>query len=197
MNSDCIIWQKYFVNFRRIQILRHFPLKNVWELWLIRSGQFARVINCHVSVSRLAMFFPMHVSKISGTGSCSTENDHIICLLDKLYMLTTLLSSPYPNDAQNHKSNLSYAIGIVANHNSYMMKYIRHPDLFSELAVVRAEGKYKQVIREFQSIRLIILDEWLLFPLTATEARDVLEIVEGKYACRLKYGLLENLIFIF
>ncbi len=35
--------------------------------------------------------------------------------------------------------------------------------------------------RRGQSVRLLILDEWLLFPLTATEARDVLEIVEARY----------------
>ena len=79
------------------------------------------------------------------------------------------------------KSYLSCAIGIAANRNFYTVKYIRLPDLFSDLAVARAEGTYKQVIREFQSVRLLILDEWLLFPLTATEARDVLEIVEARY----------------
>jgi len=79
------------------------------------------------------------------------------------------------------KSYLSCAIGIAANRNFYTVKYIRLPDLFSDLAVARTEGTYKQVIREFQSVRLLILDEWLLFPLTATEARDVLEIVEARY----------------
>ncbi len=33
----------------------------------------------------------------------------------------------------------------------------------------------------YQQVRLLILDEWLLFNLKETEARDLLEIVESRY----------------
>ena len=38
-------------------------------------------------------------------------------------------------------------------------------------------GKFKQ----FKQVKLLILDEWLLYPLKDTEARDLLEITEGRY----------------
>jgi DNA replication protein DnaC len=36
-------------------------------------------------------------------------------------------------------------------------------------------------MRQFRLVRLLILDEWLLYPLKETEARDLLELTEGRY----------------
>ena len=39
----------------------------------------------------------------------------------------------------------------------------------------------KKVIKEYKRIGLLILDEWLLVPLSSLEARDLLEIVEARH----------------
>ena len=78
------------------------------------------------------------------------------------------------------KTYLACAFGIAACRNFYSVKYIRLPDLLNELAVARGEGIYKKVMKQYKKVKLLILDEWLLVPLTHTEARDLLEIVEAR-----------------
>jgi len=79
------------------------------------------------------------------------------------------------------KSYLACAFGVTACRNFYAVKYIRLPELLNELAVARGEGIYKKVIKEYKRISLLILDEWLLMPLSFLEARDLLEIVEARH----------------
>ena len=54
-------------------------------------------------------------------------------------------------------------------------------ELLNDLAIARGEGTYKQLIKEIKKISLLILDEWLLIPLSSMEARDLLEIVEARH----------------
>jgi DNA replication protein DnaC len=49
------------------------------------------------------------------------------------------------------------------------------------LAVARGEGIYQKVMKQYKNISLLILDEWLLVPLTNNEARDLLEIIEARH----------------
>ena len=79
------------------------------------------------------------------------------------------------------KTYLSNALGMSAARNFYTVKYIRIPDLLVELAIARGEGSYRKIINRYKQMKLLILDEWLLFPLKETEARDLLEIVEARY----------------
>jgi len=79
------------------------------------------------------------------------------------------------------KSYLSCALGMEACKRYYSTKYIRLPELLSELAVARGEGKFKETIKQYQKYTLLILDEWLLVKLTETEARDLLEIIHARH----------------
>ena len=79
------------------------------------------------------------------------------------------------------KSYLACAIGVSACRKYNSVKYIRLPDLLNELVVARAEGTYKKVIHQYKKVRLLIIDEWMLTPLTETEAHELLEIVEARY----------------
>lgn len=79
------------------------------------------------------------------------------------------------------KTYLSCAFGMAANRNFYMVKYVRLPDLLNELAISRGDGTYRKVIKQYKQVKLLILDEWLLFPLKESETRDLLEIVEFRH----------------
>ena len=79
------------------------------------------------------------------------------------------------------KTYLSNALGMGACRNFYPVRYVRLPDLLGELAIARGEGNYRKVIKAYKQVKLLILDEWLLFSLKETEARDLLEIVESRY----------------
>lgn len=79
------------------------------------------------------------------------------------------------------KTYLANAFGMAASRNFYTVRYVRLPDLLSELAIARVEGNYRKVIKNYKLVKLLILDEWLLYPLKESEARDLLEIAEGRY----------------
>jgi DNA replication protein DnaC len=79
------------------------------------------------------------------------------------------------------KTYLSNAFGMAANRNFYTVRYVRLPDLLGELAIARGDGTYRKVIKQYKQTRLLVLDEWLLFPLKESETRDLLEIVESRY----------------
>ena len=78
------------------------------------------------------------------------------------------------------KTYIACALGIAANRNYLTAKYVRLPDLFSDLSVARADGSYRKMLKQYTQVKLLILDEWLLFNLKETEARDLLEIIEAR-----------------
>jgi len=81
----------------------------------------------------------------------------------------------------NGKTYLSNAFGMAASRNFYTVKYIRLPELLGELAIARGEGRYPKVVKQYKQAKLLILDEWLLFPISDTDARDVLDIVNARH----------------
>jgi DNA replication protein DnaC len=80
------------------------------------------------------------------------------------------------------KTYLACALGIAANRNFFTSRYVRLPDLFSDLALARTDGTYRKVIKQYTQAKLLILDEWLLYPLKETEAHDLLEIIESRHS---------------
>ena len=54
------------------------------------------------------------------------------------------------------------------------------PDLLNELAVAHGEGTFEKVIKSYQKINLLIIDEFLLTPLASDQARELLEIIESR-----------------
>jgi DNA replication protein DnaC len=79
------------------------------------------------------------------------------------------------------KTYLACALGIAASRGFFTVRYVRLPDLFSDLALARADGSYRKVIKQYTKAKLLILDEWLLFPLSESETRDLLEIIEARH----------------
>lgn len=79
------------------------------------------------------------------------------------------------------QSWLKYILAFTAaNRNYYEVKYIRLPDLLVEIAMARATNTYQDLMRRYKKVPLLILDEWLLYSLKETEARDLLELVEAR-----------------
>jgi DNA replication protein DnaC len=79
------------------------------------------------------------------------------------------------------KTYIANALGVTAGRNFYSVRYVRLPDLLGELSIARAEGNYRKIMKSYRQVRLLILDEWLLYPLKDSEARDLLEITEARY----------------
>jgi DNA replication protein DnaC len=79
------------------------------------------------------------------------------------------------------KTYMACAFGIAACKNFLRVKYVRLPDLLNDIAVARNVGTYKKLLQQYKRVDLLILDEWLLHRLKEPEARDLLEIVEGRH----------------
>ena len=54
------------------------------------------------------------------------------------------------------------------------------PDLLNELAIAHGDGTLKKVINAYQKIDLLILDEFLLSPVSSEQTRELLEIIEAR-----------------
>jgi DNA replication protein DnaC len=109
--------------------------------------------------------------------------------LDKA-TISTLATCNYIQDKHNivilgaagaGKSYLGCAFGVAACRNFFGVKYVRLPELLNDLAVARGEGSFKKMIKEYKKVSLLIVDEWLLMPLSSPEARDLMEIVEARH----------------
>lgn len=79
------------------------------------------------------------------------------------------------------KTYLACALGMAAVRNFLTVKYVRLPELLVELSIARNNGTFPKVIQQYKKPALLIIDEWLLYPLKETEARDLLEIAEARY----------------
>jgi DNA replication protein DnaC len=49
------------------------------------------------------------------------------------------------------------------------------------MALAHCNGAYQTLMKQYKKVRLLILDEWLLTPLSQNEARDLLEIIETRH----------------
>ncbi len=105
-------------------------------------------------------------------------------------LLTTLSTCNYICEHHNvillgptgsGKTYIGCALGVSAVRNFLKVKYTRLPELLTELTIARASNTFPKVIQQYQKIPLLIIDEWLLYPLKETETRDVLEIIEARY----------------
>ena len=81
------------------------------------------------------------------------------------------------------KTYIACCLGISACRNFMSVKYIRLPDLLEELSIAHGEGTYKKVIKYYQKVDLLILDEFLLIHLNTNQAMELFEIIEARSKC--------------
>ena len=60
------------------------------------------------------------------------------------------------------KTYLACALGMAAVRNFMKVRYVRLPELFTELAIARGDASFLKVIQQYKRPALLILDEWLL-----------------------------------
>jgi len=82
------------------------------------------------------------------------------------------------------KSWLASALGHRACRDNRSVLYQRVPKLLPELALARADGRHRRLLRSLTSPQVLILDDWGLAPLDAAARHDVLEILEDRYGRR-------------
>ena len=84
----------------------------------------------------------------------------------------------------NGKTYLACALGEAACRKHLSVRYIRMPELLDELCYAKANNEFKKVVKAYQKVYLLILDEWLIRCLTPEESYNLFEIIEA----RTKHG---------
>ena len=84
----------------------------------------------------------------------------------------------------NGKTYLACALGEAACRKHLSVRYIRMPEILDELCYAKANNEFKKVVKAYQKVDLLILDEWLIRCLTPEESYNLFEIIEA----RTKHG---------
>ena len=79
------------------------------------------------------------------------------------------------------KSFIACALGNAAARAGYTVLYLRAPRLFETLQQARGDGSHLKTLNRLGKVQLLIIDDFLLTPLSDWERRDLLEVIEDRY----------------
>jgi len=79
------------------------------------------------------------------------------------------------------KSYIACALGNSAARAGYTTLYTRAPRLLESLQHARGDGSHLKLLDKLSRVQLLIVDDFLLTPLSEWERRDILEVAEGRY----------------
>jgi DNA replication protein DnaC len=79
------------------------------------------------------------------------------------------------------KTYMASALTFKACQDGFSARYQRLPRLLQDLEIARADGTYKNKLASLARIDLVILDDWLVSPLSDLGRRDIFEILEDRY----------------
>ena len=83
------------------------------------------------------------------------------------------------------KSYLACALGQKACRMGYRVFYQRLTRLLAELDIARGDGRYPRLVNTLSKIDVLILDDWgLEGGITDRQRRDLLEVLDDRYASR-------------
>lgn len=82
------------------------------------------------------------------------------------------------------KSYLACALAHKACREGFRSLYLRASRLFDDLALAKADGRYRKILAAYAKIDLLVIDDWGLTVLTDEQRRDLLEILEDRHDLR-------------
>jgi DNA replication protein DnaC len=91
--------------------------------------------------------------------------------------LNTLVLGP----TGSGKSFMSCALGLSACRTNHSVRYYRTSRLLFQLARSHLDDSYSKLLASLAKIDLLILDDWMRDPISASETRDLLEILDDRF----------------
>lgn len=79
------------------------------------------------------------------------------------------------------KSFLACALGNKACRDGHTVVYRRANRLYDEIAQARADGSYGALLRRLAKTAVLILDDFVMEPLSPKDRREILEVIEDRY----------------
>ena len=78
------------------------------------------------------------------------------------------------------KTYFGCAFGMEACKQFYSTKYTRMPDMLLELEAARDDHNFPAVLKKYTKPALLIIDEWLLIPLSSDECKNLFEVIHKR-----------------
>ena len=78
------------------------------------------------------------------------------------------------------KTYLACAIANRACRNGFAAMYKRAPRLYQEIAIARADGSYPKLMNKLAKIKVLIIDDFCIAPMSDPQRRDLLEVLEDR-----------------
>lgn len=82
------------------------------------------------------------------------------------------------------KTYVGCALAQQACRKGYRAMYRRASRFFDELRLARADGSYPRLLSRIARVDVLVIDDFAIAPVTETERRDLLEVLEDRYATR-------------
>jgi DNA replication protein DnaC len=82
------------------------------------------------------------------------------------------------------KTYVSCALAQQACRKGFRAMYRRAPRLFDELRLARADGSYPRLLSRIARVDVLVIDDFAIAPVADSERRDLLEVLEDRYAMR-------------
>jgi DNA replication protein DnaC len=82
------------------------------------------------------------------------------------------------------KTYLACALAHKACREGHRALYQRLPRLLHDLEIAKGDGRYRTLLASLQRIDLLILDDWGVTPMTDQNRRDLLELLDDRYATK-------------
>jgi DNA replication protein DnaC len=82
------------------------------------------------------------------------------------------------------KTWLACALAHQACREGYSTLYLRLPRLLHDTALARGDGRYPKLLTSLAKLDLLVIDDWGMAKLNTENLRDLLEILEDRYAAR-------------
>jgi len=78
------------------------------------------------------------------------------------------------------KTYMACAFGLAACMKYYKVRFVRLPDMLVDLLEAEKAGLFSKVLKKYVNPTLLILDEWLLTPLSDAETKLVFELIHKR-----------------
>lgn len=79
------------------------------------------------------------------------------------------------------KTFLACALADRACRLGLAVRYCKATDLARELIIAREDGSYGKLMRSLMKLDLLLLDEWLRDPLSQSQARELLDLLDERF----------------
>ena len=82
------------------------------------------------------------------------------------------------------KTFVACALANAAIRRGHSALYLRGPRMLDELAIARADGRFARMLATWARTDVLVIDDYLLRPLSADQAADTLEVIEDRAGLR-------------